>query len=56
VHIWLPHNVLLGTEKDMDDIAVAIDKVARRLLGDDRAKAKDLAARTGKVWYESAEI
>lgn len=56
VHIWLPHNVLLGTEKDVDDIAVAVDKIARRLLGEDRAKAKDLAGRTGKVWYESAEI
>jgi hypothetical protein len=25
--IWLPQNVLLGTKKDMDDIALAIERI-----------------------------
>jgi hypothetical protein len=29
--VWLPHPVLLGTEKDVDDIAAAISKIRENL-------------------------
>jgi dTDP-4-amino-4,6-dideoxygalactose transaminase len=56
VHVWLPHNVLLGTEQDIDDIATAVAKVADAMLGSDHERAVKLAETTGQVWYESAEI
>jgi dTDP-4-amino-4,6-dideoxygalactose transaminase len=56
VHVWLPHNVLLGTRKDMVDIAEAIRKVRDGLLGPDYKRAVELAKTTPQVWYESAEI
>jgi dTDP-4-amino-4,6-dideoxygalactose transaminase len=56
VHVWLPHNILLGSSQDVADIATAIEKVALALQGPDNDKALELAKTTPQVWYESAEI
>jgi dTDP-4-amino-4,6-dideoxygalactose transaminase len=56
VHIWLPHNVLLGTPEDIADIATAVRKVRNGLVGPNYKQALELAATTTQVWYESAEI
>jgi hypothetical protein len=56
VHVWLPHNILLGSSQDVADIATAVEKVAGALQGPDYDKALELASTTPQVWYESAEI
>lgn len=56
VHVWLPHNILLGSEKDITDIGDAIEKVAAALLGPDKERGIELARHTGQVWYESPEV
>ncbi|NPV75416.1 MAG: DegT/DnrJ/EryC1/StrS family aminotransferase [Anaerolineae bacterium] len=56
VHVWLPHGILLGSEKDMEDIATAVRKVRDGMLGANYKESLDLAKTTRQVWYESAEV